>query len=200
MATGRKSNANLLQPEKSGVEIDKRGWIIVDEYLQTTQDNIYAFGDANGKFLLKHKANYETEVVYKNAFLNKKEIADYHAIPHAVFTYPEIAAIGLRQKDAVKEYGEENVLIGFTRYEDTWYGRAMKVKDYFLKVIFEKDSSKILGAHIIGPYASILLQEIITQMYTEEGTYSPIVNGMHIHPSLSQVVEKVFTRLVPLSQ
>ncbi len=200
IATGRRSNSYLLQAEKSGVETDKRGWILVDEYLETSQKNIYAFGDANGKFLLKHKANYETEIVYKNAFLNKQEKVDYHAIPHAVFTYPEIAAVGLRQKEAVEQYGEENILIGSIRYENTGYGQAMESKDFFVKVITEKHTAKILGAHIIGPYASILIQEIITQLYTKERTFSPILNGMHIHPSLSQVVERAFARLKPVNQ
>lgn len=200
IATGRQSTSYLLQPNNSGIQTDKRGWILVNEYLETTQANVYAFGDANGKFLLKHKANYETEVVYKNAILNQHEKINYHAIPHAVFTYPEIAAVGLRQKEAIEKYGEENVLIGFIQYEDTAYGRAMEVKDYFVKVIVEKSTSKILGAHIIGPYASLLIQEIITQMYTKDGSYSPILNGMHIHPSLSQVVERVFARLKPVNQ
>jgi dihydrolipoamide dehydrogenase len=200
IATGRQSTSYLLQPNNSGIQTDKRGWILVNEFLETTQANVYAFGDANGKFLLKHKANYETEVVYKNAILNQREKVNYHAIPHAVFTYPEIAAVGLRQKEAIEKYGEENVLIGFIQYEDTAYGRAMEVKDYFVKVIVETTTSKILGAHIIGPYASLLIQEIITQMYTEDGSYSPILNGMHIHPSLSQVVERAFARLKPVNQ
>lgn len=76
---------------------------------------------------------------------------DYHAVPHAVFTYPEIASAGLRQDEAAERYGEGGVLIGFQRYEETAKGEAMGVKDYFVKVILQKDTSKILGAHIIGP-------------------------------------------------
>jgi dihydrolipoamide dehydrogenase len=195
IATGRSSNSSLLNAQVAGVDLDGQGWIRVNDYLETSQKNIYAFGDANGRFLLKHKANYETEIVYRNAFLDKREKVDYHAIPHAVFTYPEIAAVGLRQQEAVAKYGEEGIQIGFALYEDTVYGRAMEVKDFFVKVIVEKTSSHILGAHIIGPYASLLIQEIITLMYTSEKTFSAIKQGMHIHPSLSQVVERAFTNL-----
>jgi len=175
VATGRGTNSDVLHPEKAGIETDKRGWIIVDEYLETSQPNIWAFGDANGRHLFKH---------------------DYHAIPHAVFTYPEIGSVGLGEKEAVEKHGEESVLIGMHRYEDTAKGEAMGVKDYFVKVIVEKGTMKILGAHIIGPHASVLIQETIDLMYTHERSAGPIVNGMHIHPALNEVVERAFRSLM----
>jgi len=76
----------------------------------------------------------------------------------------------------------------------------MGVKDYFVKVIFEKETMKILGAHIIGPYASVLIQEIINLMYTPERTGEPITNGMHIHPALNEVVERAFRSLMSPEQ
>jgi mycothione reductase len=72
----------------------------------------------------------------------------------------------------------------------------MGVKDYFTKVILERDTNRILGAHIIGPHASMLIQEIITLMYTGEQSATPILAGMHIHPSLSEVVERAFIGLM----
>jgi len=200
VATGRAPNTDILKPEKGGIEVDSKGWIITNEYLETSQPGVYAFGDANGKYLFKHVANYESMVVYYNAVLNKRIKVDYHAVPHAVFTYPEIASVGLREKDAIKKYGEKNVLIGLARYEDTAKGEAMGVKDYFVKVILRKDSREILGAHIIGPYASILIQEIVNLMYTSDKTYTPILRGMHIHPALSEVVERAFFNLMEPSQ
>ncbi len=196
VATGRGANSDVLHPEKAGIETDKRGWIIVDEYLETAQPNIWAFGDANGRHLFKHVANYESRVVYYNSVLGKKVKVDYHAIPHAVFTYPEIGSVGLGEKEAVENYGEDNVLIGTHRYEDTAKGEAMAVKYYFVKVIVEKGPMKILGAHIIGPHASVLIQEIINLMYTHERSAAPIVNGMHIHPALNEVVERAFRSLM----
>ena len=72
-------------------------------------------------------------IVYQNAVTKRHVAMDYHAIPHAVFTYPEIAAVGLREKRAVEKHGEDNVLIGFCRYENTAKGEAMNVKDYFVR-------------------------------------------------------------------
>jgi mycothione reductase len=196
IATGRGPNTDVIHPERGGIKTDKRGWIIVDEYLETSQPNIWAFGDANGMYLFKHVANYESLVVYYNAALNRKMKADYHAIPHAVFTYPEIGSVGLKEKEAVEKYGGDNVLIGIYRYENTAKGEAMGVKEYFVKVIVEKETMKIFGAHIIGPYASVLIQEIINLMYTHEQSAEPIINGMHIHPALNEVVERAFRSLV----
>jgi dihydrolipoamide dehydrogenase len=200
IATGRGPNADVLHPERGGVETDKRGWITVNEYLETSQPNIWAFGDANGRQLFKHAANYESIIVYYNAILNKKVKVDYHAIPHAVFTYPEIASVGLREREAIEKYGKEEVLIGIYRYEETAKGEAMGVKDYFVKAIVERGTMKILGAHIIGPYASVLIQEIINLMYTPEQSAEPIINGMHIHPALNEVVERAFRSLMPPDQ
>ncbi len=202
IATGRGSNTDVLHPERGGIETDEKGWIIVDEYLETSQPNVWAFGDANGKHPFKHVANYESLLVYYNAVLKRKVKTDYHAVPHAVFTYPEIASVGLGEKEAIEKYGKDKVLIGVQRYQDTAKGEAMGVKYYFVKVIVERDATKILGAHIIGPYAyaSILIQEIINLMYTLEQSARPIFSGMHIHPALSEVVEKAFSSLMPPEQ
>ena len=114
---------------------------------------MWAFGDANGRYLFKHVGNHEATIVYYNAVLNRKIPVDYHAVPHAVFTYPEVASVGLREKEAIEKFGADQVLVGFERYQDTAKGEAMAVKDYFVKVILERQSLRILGAHIIGPYA-----------------------------------------------
>jgi dihydrolipoamide dehydrogenase len=197
VATGRSSNSDILKPEKAGIKTDEKGWIITNEYLETSQPNIWALGDANGKYLFKHVANHEAAVVLYNAILRRKVTVDYHAVPHAVFTHPEIASVGMKEKEAIQEYGESKVLIGFQRYEDTAKGEAMGVKDFFVKIIVEKESNKILGAHIIGPHASILIQEVINLMYTKDQTFMPIRDGMHIHPALSEVVERAFGSLIP---
>lgn len=198
VASGRGPNTEIL-PEKGGIKTDSIGWIEVNEYFETSKPNVWAFGDADGKYLFKHVANHESTVVFYNAIMKRKVKADYHAVPHAVFSYPEIASVGMNEEEAIEMYGEENVLIGFEKYENTAKGEAMDVRDYFVKVIMENSSNRILGAHIIGPYASILIHEIINLMYTQDASAVPVIQGMHIHPALSEVVQRAFHSLMPVA-
>lgn len=192
LAAGRRSNSDLLKPERTGVETDEDGWIKVDKKLETTKKNIWALGDATGNHMFKHVANYEAEVVFKNAFGDEVREVDYHAVPHAVFTYPQVASVGLTEEEAKKEH---DILIGHYPYENTAKGSAMELEDYFVKVIVEQETFRILGAHIIGPQASVLIQEVVNLMYTAQQDVFPVYRGMHIHPSLSEVVERAMTNL-----
>lgn len=197
VASGRGPTNEILHPEKGGIKIDKKGWISVNEYLETSQPDIWAFGDADGKYLFKHVANYESKIVFNNAFMKQKIKVDYHAVPYAVFSYPEIAGVGMGEKEAIEKYGADNILIGFEKYENTAKGQAMDVRDYFVKIIIIESTQSIAGAHIIGPHASILIQEIVNQMYSK-GSLDPITQGMHIHPALSEVVQRACYSQMPL--
>lgn len=197
VATGRSPNTDILDPELGGIETDERGWIKVNEHLETSMENVWAFGDANGKYLFKHVANHESTVVYYNAILKKNMKADYHAVPYAVFSHPEIAGVGMTEKQAVEEYGEENIVMGFYRFQETAKGVAMSLGDEFVKVIFEAQTQRILGAHIIGPEASVLIHEITPLMYTESQDAGPLMYAMDIHPSLSEVIKRAFYSRMP---
>lgn len=193
IASGRASNADITRVEKTGVKVDEKGWVVVDEYLRTTKEGIWALGDATGKLMFKHKANYDSVIVYRNAFLGQNVKADYRAVPHAVFTEPEVASVGLKEEEALEK--GYDILVGYADYGETAKGEAMMAEGYFAKVILDRESFRILGAHIVGPEASILIQEVVTLMYTHEGSAEPIYNGMHIHPALSEVVERAFYHL-----
>ncbi len=193
VATGRVPNSDILNPEKTGVELDSKGFIKVNEYLETRKKNVWAFGDAIGRQMFKHVANFEAEVAWHNAVHDHKVKMEYEAAPHAVFSHPQAASVGLREAEARKRLGK--IMIGKAFYKDTAQGAAMGNPEGFVKVIVEKDSGKIFGAHIIGPYASILIQEIVNAMVTEEKTFLPIIRGLHIHPAMSEVVQKAFGNL-----
>jgi mycothione reductase len=198
IACGRGPLSDILHPGKGGVNVTKDGWIQVDDYLQTSQPNVWAFGDAQGRYLFRHMANYESEIVYLNAILKRNVKVDYHAVPHAVFTYPEIASVGMREKEAIEKIGKDKVLIGYYLYENTAKGEAMNVKDYFVKVIVDGSNNEILGAHIIGPQASVLIQEIINVMYAPTRSAEIIDEAIHIHPAMNEVVQRAFGSLMPV--
>ena len=127
LAAGRRSNSDMLHPEKSGIKTDQSGWIMVNEYLETSKKDIWALGDAVGKHMFRHTANYESEVVTHNLLRAKddedREAADYHAVPYAIFTYPQLAGVGMKEADALA--AGLKVLIGRATYLDVAKGVAM---------------------------------------------------------------------------
>jgi len=185
MAVGRRSNADILQVENTGLDTDKKGFIKVNEYLETNRKNIFTIGDANGQQMFTHMANREAEIVAKNTFYGTKIQVDYGAVPNAVYSHPQVASVGLAEVKAKEDY---DVLIGRMKYFDIAKGEAMMEKQGFAKAIVEKDSSKILGFHIIGPNAPELIQEVVNAM-TSGGGMEELNQGIHIHPALSELVQ-----------
>jgi dihydrolipoamide dehydrogenase len=193
IASGRKSNADLLKVEKTGVEVDDRGFIIVDKEYQTSKPKIWALGDAIGKAMYKHVANKEASIVWHGFSHGFSHPLNYDLVPYAVFSWPQIASVGLTESEA----GERGLdfYIGEYNYIDTAKGAAMAEEDGYVKVLVTKESYKVLGAHIIGPYAPILIQEVINIMNAGDGTVHPLAEAMHIHPALPEVVQRAFYNL-----
>ena len=191
VAVGRRSNADLLKVDSTGVELDKRGFIKVDEYLETTKKGIFAVGDANGQQMFTHVANREATVAWHNSTHKTKIKMDYSAAPHAVYSHPQIASVGLTEENARKDY---QILVGRAKYSDTAKGEAMMEEEGFAKAIVDGHSGRILGFHIIGPYAPELIQEVINAMATDGGVHS-INEGMHIHPALPELILRTFENL-----
>jgi dihydrolipoamide dehydrogenase len=184
VAAGRMSNADLLKTENTGVKTDNRGYIEVDDYFETSKKNIWAFGDAIGKKMFRHAANKQADVVWHNSIHGGDERFDFLTVPHAVFTYPPIASVGMGEAEAKKVH---DVMVGISVYSEVAKGVAMQDNKSFAKAVIEKDTWRILGFHIIGPYAPILIQEVIDAMSTN-GTVMPIVSGMRIHPALPEII------------
>jgi dihydrolipoamide dehydrogenase len=194
IAAGRRSNADLLQVEKTGVKTNERGYIVVDDHFETTKSNIWSFGDAIGKKMFRHSANEEAELAWHNAVHGKKSRINYLTVPHAVFSFPEIASVGLTEEQAIKLMGKKELLVGKAMYTDVARGEAMMEREGFAKAVVLRKSGKILGYHIIGPQASILIQEVVNAMAADGNLWS-VAKGMHIHPALSEVVLKAFGKL-----
>jgi mycothione reductase len=191
VAVGRRSNADLLKVENTGVETDKRGFIRVNEHLETSRKNIYAVGDANGQQMFTHVANMEAALAADNAIHGSKGKMDYSAAPHAVYSHSQIASVGLTEAAAAKEH---KILVGKANYTEVAQGEAMMEKNGFAKAVVAADSGKILGFHIIGPYAPVLIQEVIDTM-SGGGTVDYILSSMHIHPSISELVPETLGNL-----
>ncbi len=191
VAVGRRSNADLLKVEKTGVELDKRGFIKVNEYLETTKNNIYAVGDVNGQQMFTHVANRESVLAVHNAIHGSKVKMDYNAIPHAVYSHPQIASVGLTEETAKKTH---KVLVGKAAYMDVAKGEAMMEENGFAKAVVDAKDQKILGFHIIGPYAPTLIQEVINAM-ASGGNIDQIQAGLHIHPALPELIVRTLSNL-----
>jgi len=188
IAAGRRSNADFLKPERTGVQLDDRGFIKVNQNYETTKPKIWALGDAIGKAMYKHVANKEAEIAWHAFREGHVHPLDYDRVPYAVFTWPQVASVGLTEAEALKR--GLAVLIGEYNYIDTARGAAMDEEDGFVKVVLEENSYKVLGAHILGAEAPTLIQEVINAMYSGEGSVHPIADALHIHPALPEVVQR----------
>jgi dihydrolipoamide dehydrogenase len=184
VAAGRKSNADRLQVENAGIETDEQGYIRVNGYLETNVENVWALGDATGGHMFRHVANREASIAWYNFAHDHRVPMDYSAVPHAGFSFPQIASVGLGEAEAA---GEFDILVGQAKYLDVAKGQAMMETDGFAKAIIERESGRILGFHIIGPHAPMLIQEVVDAM-ANQGTAGWVGQGMRIHPALPELV------------
>jgi len=201
VATGRRPNSDICRPEKTGVELDERGFIKTDEYLRTSQEGIWALGDATGPPMFKHVADREAEIVWHNiqALVSNSETLrsmDYSAIPHAVFSYPQIASVGKTLAEA--RDNKSNLLVGKAEYTDVAKGDAMGKPKGFCRIIVDGDSNAILGGSIIGPFAPILIQPVTQAMYSSDRHYNRLLHPIYIHPALPEVVRNAVRALEPV--
>lgn len=191
VATGRKSNADLLKVENAGIETDKVNFIKVDDYLQTNKKHIWALGDSIGRAMFTHAGDKEAELAWHNATRRNKIRMDFQSVPHAVFTYPQIASVGLTEEQARKDH---EILVGTAMYSDTVMGEVMIDRAGFAKAIVEKGTERILGFHIIGPHAAMLIQEVVNTVLNK-GDVKSITRCMHIFPALSNLIPETLNNL-----
>lgn len=188
VATGRTPNSDLVHAAKGGLEVDDRGRIVVDDTMATSVENVWAIGDVANAYQLKHLANQEAKIAFHNmANPDSPRSVDYRAVPHAVFTNPQMASVGLTEPQAAD--GGLNFVIGRRDYGGTAYGWAMEDTSSFAKVLIERNSKQILGAHILGPQAATLIQPIIQAMAMRTPADVVAEDVFYIHPALTEVVE-----------
>ena len=190
VATGVTPNSDVLDVVKTGVKVNKRGFVKVNKFMETSVKNIWALGDVSGVYMFRHSANLEADYVVNN-ILKKKKAVDYDPMPHAVFTSPEIAGVGLTEQEVKgKKY-----VVGKAFYKNTGKGEALNEKEGFVKFIVAPNR-RILGCHILGPQASVLLHQVLIAMKAPD-SLRLLRNVVHIHPALNEVVQRAASR-VPL--
>ena len=196
VATGRVPSSKHLNLESVGVETN-RGFIPVDDSMRVLvngapQPNLWAVGDVTGKLMLAHTAAAQGSVAVDNILGHPRQI-DYRSIPAATFTHPEISSVGLSEADAKELAGEEGFELGTVRsyFKANSKALAELESDGVMKLLFNKTTGEVLGAHIFGLHAADLIQEIANAVSRRQSV-TQLANEVHTHPTLSEVVEVAY--------
>jgi dihydrolipoamide dehydrogenase len=185
VSTGRKPFTEFLAPERTGIKINDRGFVVVNKSLQTTVPNIYAIGDVTPGMALAHRASHEALVAASHIAGDVNAVLDYKVIPAAIFTDPEIASVGMTEAEA-KEKGL-NVKVG--KFPFAALGRALanSNSDGFVKIIGDANTDQLLGMHIVGPEAGNLIAE--GALAIEMGaSVEDLALTIHTHPTFPEAI------------
>ncbi|MDD5425619.1 MAG: dihydrolipoyl dehydrogenase [candidate division Zixibacteria bacterium] len=184
VAAGMKPNTNGLNLDKAGVKTDSRGFITVDKRRRTSVAHIFAVGDVVGGILLAHKASHEG-IVAVEAIAGSTMGADWKAVPYAVFTDPEIAGVGLTEKEAAGS--GRKIKVGKFPYRAVGKGIATLATEGFTKIIADAETDEILGIHLFGPHSGDIIFTG-TAMLEMDGTAGDLGHIMAVHPTLSEAL------------
>jgi dihydrolipoamide dehydrogenase len=199
VATGRIPATKNLGLETVGIELDRRGFIEVNDQMAVIKDgevvpHLWAVGDATGKMMLAHAASGQGVIAVENICGRAKTI-DYRSIPAAAFTHPEISYVGLTEAQA-KELGTtENFTVSTVKsyYKGNSKALAEKETEGMAKVVYRQDTGELLGVHIIGIHASDLIQEAANAI-AERKSVRELAFNVHAHPTLSEVLDEAYKR------
>ncbi|MBM9578711.1 dihydrolipoyl dehydrogenase [Leptospira sp. 201903070] len=185
VATGIQPNSDLLGLSNTNIKTDKNGYIQVNEYLETTVPGVYALGDIIGKYFYRHSVNFEGEFLFRTLYQEKKKSPiEYPPVPHAVFTHPQVAKVG-RTEEELKAL-EIDYIAAKNPYSSSATGMARLSDSGFIKILVEKKTRKVLGAHAIGEEASNVIHLFILLM-TMNGTVDDLLKMIYIHPALPEI-------------
>ncbi|EMO08279.1 pyridine nucleotide-disulfide oxidoreductase, dimerization domain protein [Leptospira borgpetersenii str. Noumea 25] len=198
VATGIRPNTDLLNLSNTKIQTDTNGYIIVNEYLETTSPEVYALGDITGKYFYRHSANFEGEFLFRTLYLEKKRTPiDYPPVPHAVFTHPQVARVGKTEEQLVQE--GIDYIAAKNPYSASATGMARLSDSGFVKILVDKKSRKVLGAHAIGDEASNVIHLFILLM-TIGGNLDDLLRMIYIHPALPEIVRNTARKAGELLQ
>jgi dihydrolipoamide dehydrogenase len=183
LGVGRKANTDNMNLEKIGVKLHRRGVEVADDTLRTSVPHIFAIGDVTGRIQLAHVASAEAHVAANNAVNDANQVMDYRAVPNCVYTYPEVASVGLTQSEA--EAQGYDVTIG--KYAFRGHGKAIASgeQEGFVKVVADKKYGEVLGMHMIGAHVTDLIVEG-TVALSHEATLDSLSHTIHAHPTMHE--------------
>jgi pyruvate/2-oxoglutarate dehydrogenase complex dihydrolipoamide dehydrogenase (E3) component len=184
-AAGRTARVEELGLAQAGVEL-KGVFIRADDQLRTTAGNIWSLGDANGGAMFTHRATYDGPIAALNVVKDLGREVDYRVVPHVVFTDPALASVGLTEAQA-RDLRHE-VKVGTSHFADSGRAKALAQTDGMVKIILDAENDEILGAHILGAHADILIHEVVVAMY-DHGKVDSLSKSIHVHPTLSEIVK-----------
>jgi len=188
VATGREPNSDLLNVDAAGLNCHHHGTVAVDDTMATNVPGIWAIGDLANNYQLKHLANAEAAVAFWNiAHPDDLRRQSYKAVPSAVFSSPQVATVGLTEQAATKQ--GRSFTVGHRGYGGTAYGWAMADETGFAKVLVDTETGLIIGAHVLGPQASSIIQPLIQAMQFDQRADDLAREVFYIHPALTEVIE-----------
>ncbi|HET6856326.1 MAG TPA: mycothione reductase [Streptomyces sp.] len=194
VATGRRPNSDLLDAAAGGLALHPDGRIVVDAQQATSVRGVWALGDISSPWQLKHVANHEARTVQHNLLHPDGPVAsDHRYVPHAVFSSPRIASVGITEQEA-QATGRRYVTATRT-YSAIAYGWAMEDTTSFAKLLADPATGELLGAHIIGPEAPTLIQPLIQAMSFGLDARSMAKGQFWIHPAMPEVIENALLDL-----
>ncbi|MGB9860236.1 MAG: dihydrolipoyl dehydrogenase [Moorellaceae bacterium] len=184
ISIGRRFNTSGLGLEEVGVALGSRGEILVDDYLRTNIEGVYAVGDVTNKIQLAHVASAQG-IAAIQTILGRPTKVNYEAVPSCIFTYPEIASVGLTQEEAEKRGFK--VRVGKFSFQASGKAQASGETDGMVKIVADAASDRILGVHIMGPHATELIAEG-TLAVTQGIKARELAECIHAHPTLAEAV------------
>jgi dihydrolipoamide dehydrogenase len=183
---GRKPNSDDMGLENIGVGVDARGWVMADEAMRTSIENVFALGDVLGpsKVMLAHVASAEGKVAAENAMGHSKHMS-YTAVPSAIFTAPEVADVGLTEAEA-KEQGLD-CRVDSVMFRSLGKSHVIGEIGGHAKIVSDSHTGRVMGVHIIGAHATELIAEA-TLAVRMGATVGDLAATIHAHPTLSEIM------------
>ena len=194
VATGRIPNGDRLDVAAANIACDSAGYVVTDDQLRTSAEGVWALGDITNPVQLKHVANHEARVVRHNLCPRGDPArVDHRFIPHAVFGHPQVAGVGLTERECQQQQIPYRSHV--QPFSSAAYGWAMEDTTSAVKVIAHTETRRLLGAHIIGPQASTLIQQLVQGMHFDLSVDQMAREQYYIHPALPEVVEQALLEL-----